>query len=180
MQKLMKQGEQAFLMVIRTTDDEATIKALKQKGMMQAVKREIMKHKGPTKLKTVEEGRTMQLEKVAPEHRDKLQELLDENIDLFVDKLPYGKPPDRGVKPTIELEPGAELVSTIQVEPEGARGDGAANQGSAGSRAHSSIFQSMGSTNSLRSKKGRPVENVLRLPCTKQGHDKRPLSAPED
>ncbi len=111
MSKLIRKGEQAFLMVMRTTDDVDAIKTLKKKGMTQAVKREIMKHTGPSKLKTVEEGKQMQLEKVAPEHRERLKALLDENLDLFVDQLPYGKPPDRGIEHAIELKPEAEPVS---------------------------------------------------------------------
>ena len=110
MEKLIKNGEQAFLMVVRSTDDYA-IQELKKKGMTEAVKREIMKHTGPAKLKTVEEGKAMQLEKVAEEYRDRLKELLDKHISLFVDKLPHGKPPDRGVEHEINLEPGAQPVS---------------------------------------------------------------------
>ena len=110
MSKLMEKGEQCFLMVVRPTDEEA-IQELKKRGMTQAVKREIMKHTGPAKLKTVEEGKRMQLEKVAEEHRGRLKELLEKHISLFVDKLPYGKPPDRGIEHTIDLEEGAQPVS---------------------------------------------------------------------
>lgn len=106
----MKKEESCFLVVVRSSDKVA-IQESKHRGMTQVVKRETMKHIGLVKLKSVQEGKKEVLAKMAQEHREGLNTLLEKHLSVFIDKLPYGAPLDCGVVHPIDLEENVELVS---------------------------------------------------------------------
>ena len=68
-----------------------------------------MKQKGPKKrFLTVEEREQEILERVSPDMRGKLKELVDEFKDVFPDTLPKGRPPKRDIVHEIRTEEGAK------------------------------------------------------------------------
>ena len=81
-------------------------------GLTEGRKRDLMKKQGPKKrFLTVEEWETEILERVNPEMRGKLKELMDEFKDVFPDTLPKGRPPKRNIVHEIHTKEGAKPPS---------------------------------------------------------------------
>ena len=108
MKKLIKRKEPCFLAIIRPTSEED----VQQKGMTQKVKREMMKEKGAVRAAPpVEETRNKICFDAPEEIRTELSELLKEYKDLFLEKLPKGRPPKRAVEFEINTVPDATIPS---------------------------------------------------------------------
>ena len=68
-----------------------------------------MKASGPKKeFLSVKEREEEILERVQPEFRGKLREIVDEYHDVFPEKLPKGRPPKREIEHSIETDPEAQ------------------------------------------------------------------------
>ena len=68
-----------------------------------------MKASGPKKEFLSEKEREEEiLERLQPEFRGKLCEIVDENRDVFPKKLPKGRPPKREIEHSIETDPEAQ------------------------------------------------------------------------
>ena len=68
-----------------------------------------MKASGPKKeFLSVKEREEEILERVQPEFRGKLREIVDEYRDVFPEKLPRGRPPKREIEHSIETDPEAQ------------------------------------------------------------------------
>ena len=75
-------------------------------------KREQMKATGPKKsFLRVEERKEEIFQKVQPEYRDTLRNIVEEFKEVFPDRLPKGHPPKRDIEHHIETVPGAEPPS---------------------------------------------------------------------
>ena len=99
--KIMKRGEPVFLAVIRPTSQSG-------QGMTQKAKQQIMKETGPIrKAPPVAETRKRMCNEAPADIRTELHDLLKEYADLFPEKLPKGRPPQREVEFEIKMEKGA-------------------------------------------------------------------------
>ena len=99
--KIMKRGEPVFLAVIRPTSQSG-------QGMTQKAKQQIMKETGPIrKAPPVAETRKRMCNEAPADIRTELHDLLKEYADLFPEKLPKGRPPQREVEFEIKMEEGA-------------------------------------------------------------------------
>ena len=99
--KIMKRGEPVFLALIRPTSQSG-------QGMTQKAKQQIMKETGPIqKAPPVAETRKRMCNEAPADIRTELHDLLKEYADLFPEKLPKGRPPQREVEFEIKMEEGA-------------------------------------------------------------------------
>ena len=90
-----------FLALIRPTSQSG-------QGMTQKAKQQIMKETGPIrKAPPVAETRKRMCNEAPADIRTELHELLKEYADLFPEKLPKGRPPQREVEFEIKMEEGA-------------------------------------------------------------------------
>ena len=83
-------------------------------GLTEGKKRDLMRKTGPKRnfqFLTVEEREEQILQKVSPDVRGKLKELVDEFKDVFPDTLPKGRPPKRDIVHEIRTEEGAKPPS---------------------------------------------------------------------
>ena len=97
MGKLIKDGEQAFLCMIRP----------RETGTTEASKRDQIKQRGPKKdfAKATDVIRHA-VDQVPPEAKDSLKNLLKEYKDVFPDKLPAGQLPKRHIEHAIPIKEG--------------------------------------------------------------------------
>ena len=97
MGKLIKDGEQAFLCMIRP----------RETGTTEASKRDQIKQRGPKKdFAKATDVICHAVDQVPPEAKDNLKNLLKEYRDVFPDKLPAGQPPKRHIEHAIPIKEG--------------------------------------------------------------------------
>ena len=113
LKKLIKrEKEQVFLAVVRCIGRPKIVNAAihpESQGLTEKKKRELMKASGPKKeFLSVKEREEEILERVQPEFRGKLREIVDEHRDVFPEKLPRGRPPKREIEHSIETDPEAQ------------------------------------------------------------------------
>ena len=113
LKKLIKrEKEQVFLAVVRCIGRPKIVNAAihpESQGLTEKKKRELMKASGPKKeFLSVKEREEEILERVQPEFRGKLREIVDEYRDVFPEKLPNGRPPKREIEHSIETDPEAQ------------------------------------------------------------------------
>ena len=113
LKKLIKrEKEQVFLAVVRCIGRPKIVNAAihpESQGLTEKKKRELMKASGPKKeFLSVKEREEEILERVQPEFRGKLREIVDEYRDVFPEKLPKGRPPKREIEHSIETDPEAQ------------------------------------------------------------------------
>ena len=101
MGKLIKNGEQAFLCMIRPRETHGTTEASKW---------EQIKQRGPKKdfAKATNVIRHA-MDQVPLEAKDSFKNLLKEYKDVFPDKLPIGQPPKRHIEHAIPIKEGEAL-----------------------------------------------------------------------
>ena len=122
MQKLIKNDEPVFLVVVRTSNDFVP-RGKKNKGgnkrspsyaavnsahgMTKGQRRKINKETGPRKdIITVEEREREVLNSVPIVYRESLEKVIQKYRDVFPEKLPKGVPPNREVQHRIEIRTG--------------------------------------------------------------------------
>ena len=104
--KMLKNGEQVLLAVVKRVGDVEQRSRNRRTGRMGAVR--VDSESGPRKdFATVEEFRQEILGRVVEEHRDVLENILMEFNDVFPEKLPPGGPPQREVEIGIREMEGA-------------------------------------------------------------------------
>ena len=113
LKKLIKrEKEQVFLAVVRCIGRPKIVNAAihpESQGLTEKKKRELMKASGPKKeFLSVKEREEEILERMQPEFRGKLREIVDEYRDVFPEKLPKGRPPKREIEHSIEIDPEAQ------------------------------------------------------------------------
>ena len=116
MKKLVKQEEPVFMAVVwaQKRDESCAIAAIvsTSQGLTEKKKTLIIKEVGPKKrFLTMEEREQEVLSGVAPEQRDKLQEIIEEYHDVFPSTLPKGRPPKRNIVHEINSEPSVKPVN---------------------------------------------------------------------
>ena len=114
LKRLVRKKTPVFLAVVWGQEYRTTHAAVKGEsiGLTEGRKRDLMKQKGPKKrFLTVEEREKEILERVSPDMRGKLKELVDEFKDVFPDTLPKGRPPKRDIVHEIRTEEGAKPPS---------------------------------------------------------------------
>ena len=110
----MKKKTPVFLAVVWGQEHRKVNAAVKTEsiGLTEGRKRDLMRKTGPKKkFLSVEEREQQILEKVSPDVRGKLKELVDEFKDVFPDTLPKGRPPKRDIVHEIRTEEGAKPPS---------------------------------------------------------------------
>ena len=121
MQKLAKQGQPVFLAITRPAQDvpqrrgkkggnkKSPIYGATTHGMTEGQKRKISKETGPKKDRiTVAEREQQVLNSVPENHRVKLETIIREFRDIFLEKLPKGLLAERQVQHQIKTEPGSK------------------------------------------------------------------------
>ena len=99
MGKIIKDGEQAFLCMIRPQE--------RTSGTTEAAKRDQIKARGPKKeFAKVTDVIRQAVDQVPIEAKDQLKNLLKEYKDVFPDKLPAGQPPKRHIEHAIPIKEG--------------------------------------------------------------------------
>ena len=114
LKKLVKKKTPVFLAVVWGQGTRGVNAAVKSEsiGLTEGKKRDLMKQSGPKKrFLSVEEREGQILERVSPDVRGKLKELMDEFKDVFPDTLPKGRPPKRDIVHEIRTEEGAKPPS---------------------------------------------------------------------
>ena len=116
LKRLVKKKTPVFLAVVWGHEHRQVNAAVKTEsiGLTEGKKRDLMRKTGPKKnfqFLSVEEREKQILEKVSPEVRGKLKELVDEFKDVFPDTLPKGRPPKRDIVHEIRTEEGAKPPS---------------------------------------------------------------------
>ena len=114
LKRLVRKKTPVFLAVVWGQEYRTTHAAVKGEsiGLTEGRKRDLMKKQGPKKrFLTVEEREQEILERVHPDMRGKLKELVDEFKDVFPDTLPKGRPPKRDIVHEIRTEEGAKPPS---------------------------------------------------------------------
>ena len=114
LKRLVRKKTPVFLAVVWGQEYRTTHTAVKGEsiGLTEGRKRDLMKKQGPKKrFLTVEEREREILERVNPDMRGKLKELVDEFKDVFPDTLPKGRPPKRDIVHEIRTEEGAKPPS---------------------------------------------------------------------
>ena len=114
LKRLVRKKTPVFLAVVWGQEYRTTHAAVKSEsvGLTEGRKRDLMKKQGPKKrFLTVEEREKEILERVSPDMRGKLKELVDEFKDVFPDTLPKGRPPKRDIVHEIRTEEGAKPPS---------------------------------------------------------------------
>ena len=113
LKKLIKrEKEQVFLAVVRCIGRPKIVNAAihpESQGLTEKKKRELMKASGPKKeFLSVKEREEEILERVQPELRGKLRDIVDEYRNVFPEKLSKGRPPKREIDHSIETDPEAQ------------------------------------------------------------------------
>ena len=116
LKKLVKRKTPVFLAVVWGQETRGVNAAVKSEsiGLTEGKKRDLMRKTGPKRnfqFQTVEEREEQILQKVSPDVRGKLKELMDEFKDVFLDTLPKGRPPKRDIVHEIRTEEGAKPPS---------------------------------------------------------------------
>ena len=116
LKKLVKRKTPVFLAMVWGQETRGVNAAVKSEsiGLTEGKKRDLMRKTGPKRnfqFLTVEEREEQILQKVSPDVRGKLKELVDEFKDVFLDTLPKGRPPKRDIVHEIRTEEGAKLPS---------------------------------------------------------------------
>ena len=116
LKRLVKKKTPVFLAVVWGQESRKVNAAVKSEsiGLTEGKKRDLMRKTGPKKnfqFLSVEEREQQILEKVSPDVRGKLKELVDEFKDVFPDTLPKGRPPKRDIVHEIRTEEGAKPPS---------------------------------------------------------------------
>ena len=114
LKRLVKKKTPVFLAVVWGQEYRIVNAAVKSEsiGLTEGKKRDLMKKTGPKKRSlSVEEREAEILERVDPDVRGKLKELVDEFKDVFPDTLPKGLPPKRDIVHEIRTEEGAKPPS---------------------------------------------------------------------
>ena len=114
LKRLVKKKTPVFLAVVWGQERRQVNAAVKTEsiGLTEGRKRDLMRKTGPKKkFLSVEEREQQILEKVSPDVRGKLKELVDEFKDVFPDTLPKGRPPKRDIVHEIRTEEGAKPPS---------------------------------------------------------------------
>ena len=116
LKRLVKKKTPVFLAVVWGQERRQVNAAVQTEsiGLTEGKKRDLMRKTGPKKnfqFLSVEEREKQILEKVSPEVRGKLKELVDEFKDVFPDTLPKGRPPKRDIVHEIRTEEGAKPPS---------------------------------------------------------------------
>ena len=116
LKKLVKRKTPVFLAVVWGQETRGVNAAVKSEsiGLTEGKKRDLMRKTGPKRnfqFLTVEEREEQILQKVSPDVRGKLKELVDEFKDVFPDTLPKGRPPKRDIVHEIRTEEGAKPPS---------------------------------------------------------------------
>ena len=114
LKRLVKKRTPVYLAVVWGQENRQVNAAVKSEsiGLTEGRKRDLMKRTGPKKrFLSVEEREAEILERVNPECRGKLKELVDEFKDVFPDTLPKGRPPKRDIVHEIRTEEGAKPPS---------------------------------------------------------------------
>ena len=110
MQKLMKKGETCYLALVLPNKSIAVQQQhpdLQHQGMMQKVKRALMKERGAVrKSPPVIKTRKKIYAEVPREVRDGLDTILSDFEDMFPEQLPKGRPLKQEVEFEIKTEPG--------------------------------------------------------------------------
>ena len=120
LKKLIKrEKEEVLLAVVRCIGRPKIVNAAihaESQGLTEKKKRELMKASGPKKefisLKKREEEI---MERVQPEFRGKLREIVDEYPDVFPEKLPKGRPPKREIEHSIETDLEAQPQTGLHI-----------------------------------------------------------------
>ena len=120
LKKLIKrEKEQVFLAVVRCIGRPKIVNAAihpESQGLTEKKKRKLMKASGPKKeFISVKEREEEILERVQPEFRLKLREIVDEYHDVFQEKLPKGRPPKREIEHSIETDPEAQPPNRLHI-----------------------------------------------------------------
>ena len=116
LKRLVKKKTPVFLAVVWGQERRQVNAAVQTEsiGLTEGKKRDLMRKTGPKKnfqFLSVEEREQQILEKVSPDVRGKLKELVDEFKDVFPDTLPKGRPPKRDIVHEIRTEEGAKPPS---------------------------------------------------------------------
>ena len=116
LKRLVKKKTPVFLAVVWGQERRQVNAAVKTEsiGLTEGKKRDLMRKTGPKKnfqFLSVEEREQQILEKVSPDVRGKLKELVDEFKDVFPDTLPKGRPPKWDIVHEICTEEGAKPPS---------------------------------------------------------------------
>ena len=114
LKRLVKKKTPVFLAIVWGQDRRQVNAAVKTEsiGLTEGKKQDLMRKTGPKKkFLSVEEREEQILEKVSPEVRGKLKEIVDEFKDVFPDTLPKGRPPKRDIVHEIRTEEGAKPPS---------------------------------------------------------------------
>ena len=114
LKRLVKKKTPVFLAVVWGQENRKVNAAVKSEsiGLTEGKKRDLMRKTGPKKrFLSVEEREEQILEKVSPDVRGKLKELVDEFKDVFPDTLPKGRPPKRDIVHEIRTEEGVKPPS---------------------------------------------------------------------
>ena len=114
LKRLVRKKTPVFLAVVWGQEYKITHAAVKGEsiGLTEGRKRDLMKKQGPKKRFLIVEEREKEiLERVNPDMRGKLKELVDEFKDVFPDTLPKGRPPKRDIVHEIRTEEGAKPPS---------------------------------------------------------------------
>ena len=106
MNRLAKSGENVYLAVVRKISDRGKRSGHDSVANLNAVLP--MDPKGPAREKlTADERLDEHLKSVSEEYRGQLKKIIEEFHDVFPDKLPGGKPPQRGVEISIRETEGS-------------------------------------------------------------------------
>ena len=128
-EKLLKNDEQVFLAVIRTSNDFVP-RGKKNKGrnkrspsyaavnsvhgITEGQRRKINKEPGPKEnIISVKEREQKVLNSVPIVYRESLEKVIQKYRDVFPEKLPKGIPPNREVQHRIEIEPDSDPPITL-------------------------------------------------------------------
>ena len=105
MNRLAKHGEPVFLAVVRKISDRDQRLGRNSVAMNAVLP---LDPKGPAREKlTADERLDEHLQSVNEEYRGQLKQIISEFHDVFPDKLPGGKPPQRGVEISIRETEGS-------------------------------------------------------------------------
>ena len=120
-QKLVKQGQPVYLAIVRPTNDvprtrrkrggnkKSPVYVARAHGMTESQKRKNSKETGPKKeFITVAEREQQVLNSVHENHREKLETIIRQYRDVFLEKLSNALPADRQVQHQIKIELGSK------------------------------------------------------------------------
>ena len=106
MNRLAKSGENVYLAVVRKISDRGKQFGHDSVANLNAVLP--LDPKGPAREKlTTDERLDEHLKSVSEEYRGQLKKIIEEFHDVFPNKLPSGKPPQRGVEISIQETEGS-------------------------------------------------------------------------